>query len=203
MIKLNLNELVYLLLTFDNECFKDEDYIVNNFIGNSFDVLEVLSELTENVPVILDCIQFNSEDEDLYCLSVEELEEEAVLVSVVSAVNKTNGKFYAINGNMFVADYVSEDFEDDVVGYKHANPGHIVRFVYTDNSCENCEHKDCCDLDKKDNHEISTEKDDHFITQSWSDGNSYFSRSFSSSDPKMLDKISKEWSEFETKFRKG
>lgn len=203
MINLNINELVYLLLTFDNKYFKDEDCVVNNFIGSSFDILEVLSELTEHVPVILDCIQFDSEDEDIYCLSVEELEEEAVLVSVVNAVNATNGKFYAINGNMFVADYVSEDFEDDVNSYKHAIPGHIVRFVYTNDSCENCEHKDCCDMDKKDNREIATEKDDHFITQSWSDGNSYFSRSFSSSDTKMLDKISKEWADFEAKFRKG
>ena len=70
MIKLNLHELVYLLLTFDNEYFKDEDYVINNFIGSSFDILEVLSELTEKVPVVLDCVQFDSEDEDIYCLSL-------------------------------------------------------------------------------------------------------------------------------------
>lgn len=203
MIKLNLNELAYLLLTFDNEYFKNGDYVVNNFIGNSFDVLEVLSELTEKVPVILDCIQFNSEDEDTYCLSVEELDEEAVLVSVVNTVNKTNGKFYAINGNMFVANYISDDFEDDVVSYKHANPGHIIRFEYNNNPCENCEHKDSCDLDEKDNHNIATEKDDHYITQAWTDGKNYFSRSFSSSDPKQMDKVSKEWADFEARFRKG
>lgn len=203
MIKLDLNELVYLLLTFDDECFKDDEYVINNFVGSSFDVLEVLSELTEKCPVILDCIQFDSEDEDTYCLSVEELDEEAVLVSVVNAVNKTNGKFYAINGNMFVADYISDDFEDDVVSYKHANPKHIIRFEYNNNPCENCEHKDSCKEDDENNDEVYTEKSDHMICQSWSDGNSYFSRSFSSSDPKMLDKISKEWSEFEAKFRKG
>lgn len=203
MIKLNLNELVYLLLTFDNEYFKNGDYVINNFIGSSFDVLEVLSELTENVPVVLDCIQFNTEDDGIYCLSVEKFEENNILVSVVNAVNSSNGKFYAINGNMFVADYVSEDFESDVVSYKHAEPGHIVRFKYAENSCENCEHKDSCKEDDENNDEVYTEKSDHMICQSWSDGNSYFSRSFSSSDPKMLDKISKEWSEFEAKFRKG
>ena len=202
MIKLNLNELVYLLLTFDSELL-DEDYVINNFIGDSTDVLEVLSELTENVPVVLDCIQFNTEDDGTYCLSVEKFEEDNVLVSVVNAVNNSNGKFYAINGNMFVADYVSEDFESDVVSYKHAEPGHIVRFKYAENSCENCEHKDSCDLDKKDNHNIATEKDDHYIAQAWTDGKNYFSRSFSSSDPKQMDKVSKEWANFEAQFRKG
>ena len=195
MIKLNLNELVYVLLTFDDECFADEDYVINNFVGNSFDVLGVLSELTENVPVVLDCIQFDSEDDGVYCLSVEKLEDEAVLVSIVDAVNKSNGKFYAINGNMFVADYVSEDFEDDIVSYKHAEPGHIIRFNYVND----CEDEDSCEEDDA----FYTEKNDHMIHQSWSDGNNYYSRSFSSSDPKMLDKISKEWSEFEAKFRKG
>ena len=201
--KLNLNELVYALLTFDDECFANEDYVINNFIGNSFDILEVLSELTENVPVILDCIQFDSEDDDVYCLSVEKLEDDAVLVSVVNAVNKTNGKFYAINGNMFVADYVSEDFEDDVISYKHAEPGPIIRFNYVNDLCNGCEHKESCKEDDEKNDEVYTEKNDHMIHQSWSDGNSYFSRSFSSSDPKLLDKISKEWSTFETKLRKG
>ena len=198
MIKLNLNELVYVLLTFDDECFADEDYVINNFVGNSFDVLGVLSELTENVPVVLDCVQFNSEDDGVYCLSVEKLEDEAVLVSIVDAVNKSNGKFYAINGNMFVADYISEDFEDDIVSYKHAEPGHIIRFNYVNDFSED---EDSCDED--DNDEFYTEKNDHMIHQSWSDGNNYYSRSFSSSDPKMLDKISKEWSAFEAKFRKG
>lgn len=200
MIKLDLNELVYLLLTFEDECFKNDEYVINNFVGSSFDVLEVLSELTEKCPVILDCIQFDSEDEDIYCLSVEELDEEAVLVSVVSAVNKANGKFYAINGNMFVASYVSEDFESDVVSYKHANPGHIIRFGYVNDPCDKCEHKDYCQEDEN-NDEIYTEKNDHMIHQSWSDGKSYFSRSFSSSDSEMLKKISKEWENFEKKFK--
>lgn len=203
MIKLNLHELVYLLLTFDNEYFKDEDYVINNFIGSSFDILEVLSELTENVPVVLDCVQFDSEDEDIYCLSVEELEDHAALVSIVSAVNKTNGKFYAINGNMFVADYVLEDFEGDVMSYKHAEPGHIVRFDFNNKPCENCEHKNLCKEDDENNDEIYIERNEHMIHQSWSDGTSYYSRSFSSSDSKKLDEISKEWADFEKKFRKS
>ena len=202
MIKLNLNELVYLLLTFDYEdkC-KDSDYVVNNFVGDSADVLEVFSELTENVPVIIDCVQFNSEDDGIYCLSVEKFEDDAILVSIVNAINKTNGKFYAINGNIFVADYVSDEFEDDVVSYKHADPGYIVRVSYNYDSCENCEHKNECA--ETDNNEVYTEKTDHSIHQSWSDGNSYYSRSFSSSDPKMLDKISKDWADFEKKFNKS
>ena len=202
MVKLSLNELVYLLLTFDSEFF-DEDYVINNFIGDSTDVLEVLSELTENVPVVIDCIQFDTEDDGIYCLSVEKFDDDKILVGVVNAINSSNGKFYAINGNMFVANYVSDDFENDVVSYKHAEPGHIIRFKYTEDSCENCEHKNTCELDKKDDRGIYTEKDDHYITQSWSDGNSYFSISYSSSDPKQMEKISKEWSDFAAKFRKG
>lgn len=197
MIKLNLNELVYLLLTFDDEYFKDEENIINNFIGSSFDVLEVLSELTENVPVILDCIQFDSEGDDLYCLYVEKLDDEAVLVGVVDALNKSNGKFYAINGNMFVANYVSENFENDVVSYKYAEPGHIIRFDYNNIPSQDSEDTDLCEK----NDEVHTEKSDHTIHQSWSDGNNYYSRSFTSSDPKMLDKISKDWIDFEKKFK--
>ena len=69
MLNLNKSDLVYLLLTLDRE---DEDYVVNNFVGDAWDVLGVLTELTENVPVELDCIQFDSEDEEgYYCLSVE------------------------------------------------------------------------------------------------------------------------------------
>lgn len=197
MIKLNLHEVVYLLLTFDDELYKNDEYVINNFVGTSLDVLEVLSELTENVPVVIDCLQFNSEDDNIYCLSVENLDDDAVLVSVVDAVNMTNGKFYAINGNIFVADYVSENFENDVASYKHANPGHIVRFTYDCCNCHDCED------DEDNNNEIYTEKNEHMIHQSWSDGTSYYSRSFSSSDSKKLDEISKEWSDFEKKFRKS
>ena len=87
MIKLNLHEVVYLLLTFDDELYKNDEYVINNFVGTSLDVLELLSELTKNVPVVIDCLQFNSEDDNIYCLSVENLDDDAVLVSVVDAVN--------------------------------------------------------------------------------------------------------------------
>ena len=197
MLSIDKKELVYLLLTLDRD---DEDYVINNFVGDAWDVLGVLTELTEKVSVELDCIQFNSEDEDgYYCISVEksEYDDDAVLVSVVNAMNETNGKFYGINGNVFVADYVIDSFEKDIKSYQYTDLGYVVRINYCDD--DSCNQKDCCD--KKD---IYTEKDDHFITQSWTDGNgNYFSHSFSSTSPKMMELVSKEWSEFATKFRKG
>lgn len=197
MINLNKVDLVYLLLTLDKE---DEDYVINNFVGNTWDVLGVLTELTENVPVELDCIQFDSEDEEgYYCLSVEKSEnnDSAILVGVVNAMNETNGKFYGINGNVFVADYVIDNFEKDVKSYSQTDLGHIIRINY----CDDC-NDDFCDDDNDEY--IYTEKDDNFITQSWIDGNgNYFSHSFSSTDPKMMKLISKEWADFEASFRKG
>ena len=198
MLNFNKSDLVYLLLTLDRD---DEDYVVNNFVGDAWDVLGVLTELTECVPVELDCIQFDSEDEEgYYCISVEKSEnnDSAVLVGVVNAMNELNGKFYGINGNVLVADYVIDSFEKDIKSYHQTNLGYVIRVNYCDSSCDDCVNNHC------DDEEIYTEKDDNFITQAWTDGyGNYFSHSFSSTDPKMMELISKEWSDFETRFRKG
>ena len=204
MLNLKLEELVYVLLTLDIE--GKEDCVVNNFVGDAIDVLGVFGELTENVPVVMDCIQFDSEDDKgYYCLSVEKYDDESILVSVVNAVNEKTGKYYAINGNVFVADYISEKFEKDIKSYPHADLGRVLRVNLDwgdneDNPCEDCNLKESCE---KSDREIYTEKDKNSITQSWTDGSSYYSRSFQSSDPKKLDKVAGEWSDFEIKFKSG
>lgn len=186
MINLKLEELIYLLLTLDDE--DNDDEIVNNYVGDSLDVLSILNELTKNVPVVLDSVQFDSEDVDnLYCISVEKYDDNSILVGIVNAVNPNGNKFYAINGNIFVSDYVSKSFEKDVKSYPYADTGDIIRV--------------CLEDEDEDEDKIVTEKSDHMIHQAWSDGTSYYSRSFQSSDPKQLDKIVKEWSDFETKFK--
>ena len=203
MLNLSKEELVYLLLTLDED---SDDYVVNNFVGDSLDVLTILTELTQNVSVTLDCIQFDSENYDgFYCISVEKDEdyEETVLVSVVGAENEEKGKFYGINGNVFVANYIPERFEKDIKNYKQTDLGHIIRIDFGDH-CDSCEHKEECNSINKDTSKIHMDEDDHFITQSWTDGKgNYFSRSFSSSDSKQMDKISKEWADFADRFRKG
>lgn len=185
MIKVDLEELIYLLLSFD----EDNDFI-NNFVANASDVFDVLNELTQNIPVTIDCMQFDSEgmDDEYYCITVEKRNDD-VLVSVVEAQNELNEKFYAINGNVFVANYIPEKFEKDINSYPYTNLGHVIRIKLNDTDCDNHEN------------EIYTEKGDHMIHQSWSDGTSYFSRSFQSSDSELLDRIIKEWSDFESKFK--
>ena len=204
MLNLKLEELVYLLLTLDIE--GKEDCVVNNFVGDAIDVLTVFGELTENVSVVLDCVQFDSEDDKgCYCLSVEKYDDESVLVSVVNAVNEKTSKYYAINGNVFVADYISEKFEKDIKSYPHADLGRVLRIGLdwedgVDDLSIGCHLKESCE---KSDREIYTEKDKNSITQSWTDGSSYYSRSFQSSDPKKLDKVVSEWSDFEAKFKSG
>ena len=192
----NMYEMVALLMMFD------EDSTARSFVGNEFEVLELLGAFNECVDIAPDLIQFNSEEEGYYVFTVDRIESNLVY-SILPALNEKVGKFYGINGDVFVSSMVPETFEKDIKTYKYISVDSVTRVSIWDtdtddetNDCnENC--GNCPLKSKDDNLNIITEKNDNNIVQTWTDGKgNYFSRSYYSSDKDTMNKVMHEWEDF-------
>ena len=173
----NMYELYDILTDFD------EDSTSRSFVGNETEVMGLLSKCNEFSSFLPDTIQFNSEDEDYYVFSLDKIDDE-VFYTILPAINENTGKFYGCKGDLFVSTTVPDEFEKDANSYVYIKSDSITRISIK--SKEN-------DSDKNN---IFTVKSDCGITQSWSDGDSYYSRSYFSSDAKNLENIAKEWNDF-------
>lgn len=77
-------------------------------------------------------------------------------------------------------------------GFVKANPqAMLVEFDICDGDCDNCEFSE---EDNKD--QLVINESPNGLTQSWTNGNSYFSRSFYSSDKDEMEKVKAEWNRF-------
>lgn len=165
----------------------DEDSISRSFVGNETEIMELLNVCNECSNIVPDIIQFDSEEENYYVFSLDNIDGN-IYYSILPAINEKNGKFYGCNGDLFVSTTVPKEFERDVKSYEYIDADSITRVSFEE-EIEN-------DSAEDDNCSIYTEKSDHGITQSWCDGNSYYSRSYYSSDAKNLETITKEWNDF-------
>ena len=193
MIKIdNMYNMAAILMEFD--C----DTMSNSFVGNEFEVLDLLGAFNECVDISPDIIQFDSEKEGYYVFTVDRIKSD-VVYSILPAVNDKTGKFYGVNGNIFVSTSVPENFEEDVKSYPHISVDTIIRVSVWDND-EDEDDCDTCPYKREAKAEIYTNKSDEGITQSWTDGKgSYFSRSYYSSDKDTMDRVVREWNDFAKK----
>lgn len=161
--------------------------ISRSFVGDETEVLELLGVCNECSEICPDIIQFNSEEEDYFVFSLDNIDGN-IYYSILPAINEKTGKFYGCNGDLFVSTTVPTEFERDVKSYEYIDVDSITRVSFEEETEKNSAEDDNCG--------IYTEKSDHGITQSWCDGNSYYSRSYYSSDAKNLESIAKEWNDF-------
>ena len=182
----------------------DEDSITRSFVGDECEVLELMGTFNECTDIIPDLIQFDSEEAGYYVFMVDRIGSD-IVYSIFSAVNNSNGKFYGVNGDIFVSTSVPEEFEEDVNSYKHIDVDSIVRVAFDEEDDDECD-GNCSDCPLKENTDkpaIYTEKEKDKITQAWTDGDgSYFMRSYYSSDKVNMAKIASEWEAFAEGFKK-
>ena len=186
----------------------DEDSTTRSFVGNEFEIIDLIGAFNECTDIRPDIIQFDSEEEGYYTFSVDRVEADLVY-GIVPAVNEKNGKFYGINGDVFVSSSVPLSFEKDIKSYPHISIDSTTRVniglepmdddYECDGDCDNCPFNV---EEEEDTSGIYTEKSDGGITQSWTDGKgNYFSRSYYSSNKDSMDKVIREWEDFAKKLK--
>lgn len=161
----------------------DEDTYSINYVGHTEDIYQLLKVINECTNITPDFIEFDSEGDEgeTYVFSIDRDNSE-ITYSIMKAINPRDKKFYGINGEILVASDITDSFEEEI-----ENRPCLVDFITRvkigepENKCDNI---------------IFTNKSENGITQSWTDGNSYFSRSYYSSDVKDLESIAQEWNDF-------
>ena len=185
----------------------DEESVSRSFIGNEYEVIELLGVFNECSYIKPDIIQFDSENEGYYTFTVDRVGSE-VVYGIVPAVNKNTNKFYGVNGDIFVSTNVPYGFEKDLKSYPHISVDSVTRVSIwdedadddeCDGNCDDCPFND----DKEDAmSSIYTQRSDNGISQSWIDNNgNYFTRSYYSSNKDSMNSIMREWEAFAKKLK--
>ena len=114
----------------------DEDSISRSFVGNETEIMELLNVCNECSNIVPDIIQFDSEEENYYVFSLDNIDGN-IYYSILPAINEKNGKFYGCNGDLFVSTTVAFSisfspmipFTVDTVVFVFIMPSSKVLFV--------------------------------------------------------------------------